>query len=87
VVRASEVALTSYTTTALTAGLTFKFRVESRNTYGYSAYSSEVSILCATVPSVPTILTSTNVLNQVQFDWTPPSSNGLVITSYSVMIR
>lgn len=53
VVRATEVLTQSYTATGLTAGLTYKFKIEARNTYGYSVYSTEVAILCATVPSIP----------------------------------
>ena len=87
VTRASEIVATQYTATGLTAGLTYKFRVEARNTYDYSDYSAEVEILCATVPSIPVTPTSTNVNEQVQFDWTPPAKNGLEITSYSILIR
>jgi hypothetical protein len=36
---------------------------------------------------VPATPTTTNVLEQVLFDWVAPASNGLVITSYSIMIR
>jgi len=83
----TEITETSYTAIGLTAGLTYKFKVEARNSFGYSALSDEVSILCATVPSVPDSLTSTNALDQVIFDWSEPASNGLTITSYTVMIR
>ena len=44
---ASGVATTSYLVTGLIAGTTYKFKVQSRNSYGYSEYSSEVSILAA----------------------------------------
>ncbi len=53
IVRASEITATSYTATGLTAGLTYKFKVESRNSFGYSDLSSEISIICATLPSIP----------------------------------
>jgi len=77
----------SYKTVGLTAGVTYKFKIEARNTYGYSVYSNELSILCATVPSVPATPTNSNILNQVKFDWTAPAENGLAITSYTVLIR
>ena len=72
IVLASEITTTSYTVTGLTAGLTYRFKVESRNSYGFSILSSEVSILCATIPSIPTTPTTTNVLDKVLFDWIAP---------------
>jgi len=43
---ASGVTTTSYTTTALTQGAEYVFKVESRNAFGYSTtYSNEVTIL------------------------------------------
>jgi hypothetical protein len=44
---------TSYIVTGLTAGTTYKFKVQARNQYGYSDYSVEVVILAAQAPSVP----------------------------------
>jgi hypothetical protein len=41
----------SYTASALTTGNTYKFKLEARNSLGYSSYSSVVSILCADMPS------------------------------------
>ena len=40
----------SYTVTGLNAGNTYKYKIESRNSYGYSHYSSVVAILCAARP-------------------------------------
>jgi len=76
-----------YKAVGLTAGVTYKFKIEARNTYGYSVYSNELSILCATVPSVPATPANSNILNQVKFDWTAPADNGLAITRYTVLIR
>ena len=84
---ATGVAATSYTATGLTAGLTYKFKVEAENGFGFSAFSSSVSILCATVPSKVTTPTTSVINNQVLLDWVAPSSNGLPITSYTVLIR
>jgi len=45
---ATGVTTTSYTTTALTQGAEYVFKVESRNAFGYSAsFSNEVTILQA----------------------------------------
>jgi hypothetical protein len=78
---------TSYTVTQLTAGQTYKFKIEARNSFGFSTYSEEVAILCATVPEVPAAPTTTNALDQVIFDWSTPVNNGLEVTSYKVLIR
>ena len=72
-VLASGLIQTSYTATGLTAGNTYRFRVESRNSYGYSAYSTVVPILCATVPSIPKSPVSTVVASNVVFSWIAPS--------------
>lgn len=44
---ASGVQSASFTATGLTPGLTYKFKVGARNSFGYSAYTAEVSILAA----------------------------------------
>lgn len=62
--------------------LNYKFKIEARNNYGYSDFSDEVTIICATVPEVPSPPTTSNVNEFVQIDWVPPVSNGLPITSY-----
>jgi hypothetical protein len=41
----------TFTATGLTVGLTYKFKVEARNLFGFSATSSEISLLAAYVPS------------------------------------
>jgi hypothetical protein len=48
--------VTAYTALSLTGGLTYKFRVEARNSVGFSLYSPEISILCARVPDAPVTL-------------------------------
>jgi len=47
---------TSYTATGLTGGETYAFKVDARNSVGYSAISQPSSILCARVPDAPTSL-------------------------------
>lgn len=87
VVLAQGLIQTAYTATGLIAGNTYRFRVESRNSYGYSAHSTVVPILCATVPSIPKSPVSTLIASNVVFSWTPPSENGLPILGYKVYIR
>jgi len=46
----------SYTASSLTPGLTYQFKVQARNLYGFSEFSSTVSILAAQIPDAPTLL-------------------------------
>jgi hypothetical protein len=73
--------------TALTTGLIYKFKVEARNAYGYSSYSSEVAILCAAEPSQPNPPVTQVVNDKVNVMWTAPNDNGTPITSYQIEFR
>ncbi len=84
---ASNIASSSYTAVELIAGVTYQFRVESRNSYGYSAYSSSISLLCAYKPDPPLTVTTANSNNQVTITWTTPVTNGSPITSFKIYIR
>ena len=55
---ASGITTASYSTTApLTPNTVYKFKVESRNAFGFSAtYSNEVSIRAASLPTAPQTL-------------------------------
>lgn len=55
---ALNVATTSFTVTGLTQGTTYKFRVDARNSQGYSASSAVVTILAAQIPDVPSAPTT-----------------------------
>jgi hypothetical protein len=87
VILVSGLSQTTYTATALTTGNTYKFKIQTRNSYGLSAYSTEVSILCATVPSIPATPTTTVLGDQVVINWNAPSDNGTPITSYTITFR
>ena len=84
---ASGVTLTRLTATTLTEGKTYRFKVEARNSFGYSEESQAIAILCATVPSTP--LAPSNYVDgsNVIIKWTKPKINGLEITSYTVTIQ
>jgi hypothetical protein len=43
-----------YLATSLTAGVTYEFKVKSRNQYDYSESSNTISLLCAFIPETPT---------------------------------
>ena len=86
-VLASNVVSSSYTAIDLTAGVTYQFRVESRNSYGYSAYSSSISLLCAYKADPPLTVTTSNTENKVTVSWSSPTTNGSPITAYKIYIQ
>ena len=69
----------TYTKTGVTAGLSYQFRVYARNNVGLSDVSTAISIIAATVPSIPLSLlrdSANTDSTQVTFTWSAPSSNG-----------
>jgi len=62
-VLASNVLSASYQATGLSAGVTYLFKIESRNSYGYSALSDSTSIYCAYKPDPPLTITTLNFGN------------------------
>ena len=78
----------SYQITGLTAGKTYEFKIEARNEYGYSIFSSTLSLLCATIPAVPTsIATTYSHGSTVKVTWSLPTTNGSPITAYKIFIK
>lgn len=77
----------SYTALALTKGETYTLKVESRNLYGYSAFSDSVSILAAQTPDTPVAPVAIWSPDDVIIDWTAPDYGGSPITSYTIYIR
>jgi hypothetical protein len=63
------------------------FKVQAQNDFDISDYTSELTLLCATVPLVPSAPT-TNTLNaNVIVDWSASSDQGTPITAYKVYLR
>ena len=60
--------------------------VEGRNVNGYSVPSNDFSILHAIAPEVPGTPTTTNSGTNIVIDWSAPTDNGSVITSYTILI-
>ena len=86
-VAATGVTSTSYTVTGLTAGKTYAFKVEARNSYSYSASSSPITLLCAFVPDSPTTITTANLNDKVSVTWNEPVTNGSPIIEYKIFIK
>jgi len=83
---ASGLTSAQYTATGLTYGTTYSFKVESRNSYGYSALSSSISLLCAIEPEKPLAPTTTINQSEIVIDWSAPNNHGSPITSYRVYL-
>lgn len=88
VVLDDTVTSTSYTTTvALTTGANYKFKVQARNTVGYSADSNEAIIMAAKIPDVPTDVATLFADGYIRISWTAPYNGGSPITGYHVQVR
>jgi hypothetical protein len=76
-----------YTAIGLTSGVTYEFKVESRNSYDYSSYSDTLALLAAFKPEA-TLAPITYIVNDlVYIEWVEPVTNGWPITGYKVYIR
>ena len=75
----------SYTTTVLlTPGAVYKFKVEARNSVGYSLESAEVEILAAQVPDQPSAPTTTQSGPNMIVKWSMPYNGASVVFAYQV---
>lgn len=78
---------TSYTLTGIANDSNYRFRVQSRNKVGFSAYSSEVVVKAARLPETPTNVVTSIGSKTVIITWTAPNNGGSPITQYYVAIR
>jgi len=76
-----------YVATDLTSGITYQFKIESRNSYGYSDFSESITLLCAFKPDPPASVTTVNVADQVTIEWSAPVENGSPIIAYKIFIQ
>jgi hypothetical protein len=76
-----------YTALNLNQGTVYSFRVQARNSYGYSGFSNIVSILAAQEPDVPASPFTTFNFDHVTIDWYAPDNAGSIITHYTILIR
>ena len=69
-------------------GQRYIFRYRVANVFGWSkGYSSEVTILSATVPSTPLPATTEISGSFVKINWSPPAENFSAITAYYILIK
>lgn len=62
----------SFLATGLTTGLTYSFKVQSRNIVGYSPASSAVAVVAATKPNTPAAPVTQITNNDVTIRWVAP---------------
>ena len=65
----------------------YHFKVQARNSYGYSLYSNEVTILAAQIPETPVAPTTIIDGPNTVILWTAPFENGSPIIGYIITIR
>jgi len=73
--------------TGLSQGTTYAFKVEARNSFGYSVPSSALSVLAAQIPSTPAAPTTSFDGTNVIVTWTAPNNGGSAITAYTIKIQ
>lgn len=72
--------------TALTAGETYTFVVNTVNKYGQSVDSTQFSVLSAWTPYQPLSPTTQNQESNVEFKWISPMDGGSPITDYKITV-
>jgi hypothetical protein len=65
-------------------GAIYEFKVEARNSVGYSLVSEPISILCAQAPDQPSQPVTTSSLSDIIITWDEPWTGGSIITSYVI---
>lgn len=79
---------TSFTkSSSIVGGTTYRVRVRARNKYGWGSYSSITSIVAALAPSAPATVTTTQDGMNVNIAWSAPTTNGLAVTEYDILIK
>jgi hypothetical protein len=83
----TTVTTTSYQTTVeLVGGENYLFKVRTRNSVGYSQYSTSVTIRAARIPDAPTNVDTSVVDGYSVISWTAPYNGGTPITAYHILI-
>jgi len=72
---------------SLQFGNTYTFKVESKNSYGYSQHSEPLEMLCAFRPDAPEAPSTEVQGNQVLISWDEAVNNGAEITGYKLFIQ
>ena len=85
---ATGVTTKSYTTAiTLISGQYYSFKVEAKNSVGYSLASAPVTILAATIPLQPVAPVTSQSESIITVTWPARYDGGAAITSYQVTFR
>jgi hypothetical protein len=89
VLRTVPASVTSYTSTGLTNGRTYRYRVYARGTDGYSAQGAVRTVVPAGAPTTPRVARwiTTAGPTTVRYAWWKSTHRGTPITGYKVGIR
>jgi predicted phage tail protein len=83
----TNVALTSYTKTGLTAGQIYKFSITAYNSIGKSSSVNFADVTIPSAPGVPTSVSATAGTSNIAVSWIAPlSTGGSTITGYKVSL-
>lgn len=83
----TDISLTSYTKTGLTAGQIYKFSITAFNSIGKSSSVNFADVTIPTAPGVPTSVSATSGTSNVAVSWIAPiNTGGSTITGYKVSL-
>lgn len=74
------------TSTGLSGGGTYSYRIAAQNKYGLGVVSDALSVLTAEAPDVPAAPTTTQETIYVRIAWTAPFDNHATIDQYQILI-
>jgi len=78
---------TTYTTTSVTAGAAYQFRLRAQNALGFGALGPTLSVIPSSVPDQMAAAVTSVQSVYAKLTWTVPASNGAAITAYRIQIR
>lgn len=78
---------TEYVTENLQADVVYTFRVESRNSVGYSDISETLTVRAAAMPDTPNAPVSTVNGANVDITWDEVYDGGSPLTRFTILIR
>lgn len=82
----NNILATSYTVMDLTPGITYKFKLQARNSFGLSAYTGELELQIGFMPDKPYAPATTVLNDEVIVSWIAPNENGAIISSYRITL-
>jgi hypothetical protein len=73
---------------SLVSGDNYRFKVQARNTVGYSDFSEEFTIRAAEIPTYPSsVATTLDIVNEmIDVSWSAPYNGGSEILSYTIVL-